>query len=68
MSGNARNSRTTHPNKKSRREEAEARQAVYDALPLTEKVARAGKKQLQRFVANGGEAGELAEKRLKEFA
>lgn len=64
--GNERNSRTTHPNKVRRREEAQARQGLYDKLPITEKVAQAGTKQLNKFVARGGEIGELAQQRLEE--
>lgn len=66
MAGNVRNSRTTHPNKQRRQEEAAVRQEAYDKLPIADKVAQAGTKQLNKFVARGGEIGELAQKRLDE--
>jgi hypothetical protein len=62
---NARNGRTTFPLREKRREEAAERQAAYDKLPLAEKVARAGQKQLRKFVAAGGEGAELAQARLE---
>jgi len=55
---------TTHPNKAQRRSEAKVRQEAYDKLPLAEKISRAGKKELQKFVKRGGEGAALAQKRL----
>ena len=54
----------THPRKRDRREDAEARQEAYNALPLGVKVAAAGKKELAKFITRGGEGAKLAEAQL----
>lgn len=65
--GNERNSRTTHPDKKRRREEAVERQEKYSALSDEQKVDIAGKKQLNKFIKQEGNIVQLAEHRLAEL-
>lgn len=64
--GNKRNQKTAHPNKQARRERAEDRQEAHNALTPKKKVAKAGRKELEKMLqGKNHRLRSLAKRRLK---